>query len=117
LPWEDVQRLLRAVDTSTAGGVRDHALLLMMSTSGLGAGEAIALQLQDIDWNACTSSSTRDLDRYPRGCPRERGYVGLRGRLPISGWQVVDWFTGVVIGAFVIHEGIEIWRDVDEGDP
>ncbi len=34
LPWEDVQRLLRAVDTSTARGLRDHALLLMMSTYG-----------------------------------------------------------------------------------
>ncbi len=29
LPWEDVQRLLRAVDRSTARGLRDHALLLM----------------------------------------------------------------------------------------
>ena len=53
-PWEDVQRLLRAVDTSTASGLRDHALLLMMSTYGLGAGEVIRLQLQDIDWNADT---------------------------------------------------------------
>jgi integrase/recombinase XerD len=54
LPWEDVQRLLRAVDTSTARGLRDHALLLMMSTYGLGAGEVISLQLQHIDWNAGT---------------------------------------------------------------
>jgi integrase/recombinase XerD len=54
LPWEDVQRLLRAVDTSTARGLRDHALLLMMSTYGLGAGEVIGLQLQHIDWNAGT---------------------------------------------------------------
>jgi len=30
LPWEDVRRLLQAVDTSTARGLRDHALLLMM---------------------------------------------------------------------------------------
>lgn len=52
LPWEDVQRLLRAVDTSTARGMRDHALLLMMSTYGLGAGEVIGLQLQHVDWNA-----------------------------------------------------------------
>ena len=52
LPWEDVQRLLRSVDTSTAQGLRDHALLLMMSTYGFGAGEVIRLQLQDIDWNA-----------------------------------------------------------------
>ena len=54
LPWEDVQRLLRAVDTSTACGLRDHAMLLMMSTYGLGAGEVIRLLLQDIDWNAGT---------------------------------------------------------------
>lgn len=59
LPWEDVQRLLRAVDTSTARGLRDHALLLMMSTYGLGAGEVIGLQLQDIDWNARTLQMSR----------------------------------------------------------
>ncbi|CAG1019413.1 Tyrosine recombinase XerD [Burkholderiaceae bacterium] len=58
-PWEDVQRLLRAVDTSTARGLRDHALLLMMSTYGLGAGEAIRLQLHDIDWNVGTLRMTR----------------------------------------------------------
>lgn len=58
-PWEDVQRLLRAVDTSTPSGLRDHALLLMMSTYGLGAGEVIRLQLQDIDWNAQTLRMSR----------------------------------------------------------
>ena len=59
LPWEDVQRLLRAVDTSTARGLRDRAMLLMMSTYGLGAGEVIRLQLQDIDWNAGTLQMSR----------------------------------------------------------
>jgi integrase/recombinase XerD len=58
-PWEDVQRLLRAVDMSTPRGLRDHALLLMMSTYGLGAGEVIRLQLQDIDWNAGTLHMSR----------------------------------------------------------
>lgn len=59
LPWEDVQRLLRAVDTSTACGLRDHALLLMMSTYGFGAGEVIGLRLQDIDWNSSTLHMSR----------------------------------------------------------
>ena len=54
LPWADVQRLLRAVDTSTARGLRDHALLLMMSTYGLGAGEVIRLRFDDVDWKAAT---------------------------------------------------------------
>ena len=47
------------MDTSTAAGLRDHALLLMMSTYGLGAGEVIRLQLQDIDWTAGTIQVVR----------------------------------------------------------
>lgn len=58
-PWEDVKRLLRAVDTTSASGLRDHALLLMMATYGLGAGEVIRLQLQDIDWTAGTLQVVR----------------------------------------------------------
>lgn len=54
LPWQDVRRLLRSVDTSSPRGLRDHALLLMMSAYGFGAGEVIRLQLQDIDWSAAT---------------------------------------------------------------
>jgi integrase/recombinase XerD len=54
-----VQRLLRAVDTSSARGLRDYALLLMMSTYGLGGGESIWLELQDIDWNAATLKIVR----------------------------------------------------------
>jgi integrase/recombinase XerD len=59
LLWEDIQRLLGAVDRSTARGLRDYALLLMMSTYGLGAGEAIRLQFDDIDWVASTIRATR----------------------------------------------------------
>lgn len=54
LPWEDVRRILRAVEQSTRGGRRDYALLLMMSTYGLGAGEIIRLMLDDVDWQAAT---------------------------------------------------------------
>lgn len=54
LPWEDVQRILRVIDRSTPCGQRDYALLLMMSSYGLGAGEIIRLMLDDIDWQAAT---------------------------------------------------------------
>jgi integrase/recombinase XerD len=59
LAWDDVQRLLRAVDISSARGLRDYALLLMMSTYGFGAGEITRLQFQDIDWSAGTLSIMR----------------------------------------------------------
>lgn len=54
LPWNDVQRILSAIDRSTPLGKRDYALLLLMSTYGLGAGETIRLTLDDIDWRAAT---------------------------------------------------------------
>jgi len=54
LPWEDVQRIMRAIDRSTRCGRRDYVLLLMMSTYGMGAGEIIRLMLDDIDWQAGT---------------------------------------------------------------
>lgn len=59
LAWADVQRLLKAVNRSTPMGLRDYALLLMMSTYGLGAGEAIRLRFKDIDWEAGTLSIVR----------------------------------------------------------
>jgi integrase len=59
LAWDQVQRLLSAVDRSTPRGLRDYALLLMMSVYGLGAGEVIRLQFQDIDWEAATMSVLR----------------------------------------------------------
>ncbi|MDZ7751525.1 MAG: site-specific integrase [Gammaproteobacteria bacterium] len=52
LPWEKVQRILGAIDRSTAAGRRDYALLLLMSVYGLGAGEVLGLRLEDIDWRA-----------------------------------------------------------------
>ena len=59
LPWADVQRILRAIDRRHPCGKRDYAILLMMSTCGLGAGEVIRLTLDDIDWKAGTLHITR----------------------------------------------------------
>jgi integrase len=59
LPWEKVQRILGAIDRSTAAGRRDYALLLLMSVYGLGAGEVLRLRLDDIDWRAAILHVTR----------------------------------------------------------
>jgi integrase/recombinase XerD len=59
LAWKDVQRLLHAIDISSPSGLRDRAILLMMSTYGLGAGEVIRLQFQDVDWEASTMRAVR----------------------------------------------------------
>jgi site-specific recombinase XerD len=50
LPWSDVQRILRAIDRSTRLGLRDYAMLLLMSLYGLGSAEVIGLKLEDVHW-------------------------------------------------------------------
>ena len=54
LPWTTVQRILRAVDTSTLTGRRDYAVLVLMSLYGLGGAEIVGLRLEDIDWDRQT---------------------------------------------------------------
>jgi len=50
LPGEDVERLLRSCDRSSAKGRRDHAILLLLARLGLRAGEVLALELDDLNW-------------------------------------------------------------------
>jgi len=52
LPWCDVRRILHAVRRSDQTGRRDFAMLLLLATYGLGAGEVLALRLEDLDWSA-----------------------------------------------------------------
>lgn len=50
LPAQDVERLLRACDRSSATGRRDHAILLLLARLGLRASEILALELGDLHW-------------------------------------------------------------------
>ena len=52
LPWCDVKRIVRSVRRSDATGRRDLAMLLLLTTYGLGAAEVLALRLEDLDWRA-----------------------------------------------------------------
>jgi integrase/recombinase XerD len=53
-PWEQVLALLRSVDCSTPGGLRDFTLLYLAASYGLRSGELVRLTLDDIDWRAGT---------------------------------------------------------------
>jgi site-specific recombinase XerD len=50
LPAEAVQKVLNGCDQTNAVGRRNYAILLLLARLGLRAGEVIALQLDDIDW-------------------------------------------------------------------
>jgi site-specific recombinase XerD len=50
ISWDDVNRVLDAVDRRTPCGRRDYAMLLLLVTYGLRGREVAALTLDDIDW-------------------------------------------------------------------
>jgi site-specific recombinase XerD len=54
LQWSDVRKVLGAVDRSARNGARDYAILVLLATYGLRAGEAARLKLEDIDWRRRT---------------------------------------------------------------
>ncbi len=52
LAWKDIQRAISAIDLTTAVGVRDRALLLLLATTGIRNKEIRTLKLPDIHWRA-----------------------------------------------------------------
>jgi site-specific recombinase XerD len=52
LPPGTVQRVLSHCDRRTPLGRRDYAILLLLARLGLRAGEVVALNLEDLDWEA-----------------------------------------------------------------
>ena len=50
ISWDDVNRVLAAVDRRTPVGKRDYAILLLLVTYGLRGREIAALELDHIDW-------------------------------------------------------------------
>jgi integrase/recombinase XerD len=52
----DVERLIATCDQTTAIGVRNRAVLLLLARLGLRAGDIVSLRLTDIDWQQATLS-------------------------------------------------------------
>jgi integrase/recombinase XerD len=50
LPWETVRALLRSIDRTSAKGLRDYAMFLLIATYGLRSSEVAAIALDDLRW-------------------------------------------------------------------
>jgi integrase/recombinase XerD len=50
LPAAKVETLISSCDTTTARGIRDRAILLLLARLGLRAGDIMTLRIDDIDW-------------------------------------------------------------------
>lgn len=77
---EHARRAIDSCDPTTAVGLRDRAVLLLLARLGLRGGEVITLRLDDIDWDA--------------GCLRVRGKNGRECRMPLpvdAGEAIADY--------------------------
>jgi site-specific recombinase XerD len=69
LSWEDVTRVIDAIDVTTPSGVRDRALLLLLATTGLRNRELRSLELEDIRWRAAELVIRRTKSKRDRVVP------------------------------------------------
>lgn len=90
LPWEEVRTLVDSIDTTSAEGMRDKAILMLIAALGLRSGEVRTLELGDIVWRAAEIRLPRTKSRKERvlPLPQEVGtaladYV-LHGRPPLD---------------------------------
>lgn len=69
-----IEQIIAACDTSTRTGVRNRALILLLARLGLRAGDVVAMQLDDIDWDRGTirvSGKSARTERLP--LPQDAG--------------------------------------------
>ena len=81
ISWNEVRRMLEAVDRRTAKGRRDYAVLLLLVTYGLRGLEVAHLTLDDIDWK-------RKRLRVP---DRKAGHFTGYPLSPIVGEAILDY--------------------------
>lgn len=54
LPWSIVNNLLNSIDRTDTQGIRNYAMLLLITTYGLRSCEVVSLTLDDFNWRAST---------------------------------------------------------------
>jgi site-specific recombinase XerD len=118
LPWDGVNTLLQSIDTTSAIGLRDYAMLLLIATYGLRASEVVTITLDDIDWragslrihqrktssplqlpltNEVSTAIVRHLQRTPPPKPHRRIFLRVRApRGVLKPTAVTEVFQAVV---------------------
>jgi site-specific recombinase XerD len=118
LPWETVRALLRSIDRTSAKGMRDYAMFLLIATYGLRISEVVAITVDDIHWrqsrlrihqsktssplelpltNEVSTALVKHLKRTPPSPPYRRIFLRMRAPIGIlKRTAVADTFQAVV---------------------
>lgn len=115
---EDVQLLIEAVHTNDVIGRRNYAMLLLLARLGLRAPEVVAIQLDDIDWQAgeiLIRGKGKLHDRMPLVADVgeaivdyiKNGRVGTSRTLFVSSFGPHRPFKDAQILNYILHEAYE----------
>ena len=69
LPWETVGAFLESIDRTSAVGLRDYAMFLMIATYGLRGCDLAGLKLNSVDWQAGEICINQSKTRHPLRLP------------------------------------------------
>ncbi|EIY55025.1 hypothetical protein HMPREF1069_04950 [Bacteroides ovatus CL02T12C04] len=69
IAWDDLKKMLKNHNQTTGVGIRDHAILLLLSIYGLRCSEVRKLKLCDLDWKRETIHLTRAKGCRPQELP------------------------------------------------
>ena len=73
---EEIEKILGVIDRESAVGKRDYAVLLLLSKTGLRAGDALFLEYSNINWDSCTIELVQSKTNTPIALPLHED-VGL----------------------------------------
>jgi site-specific recombinase XerD len=69
LPWDIVCSFVEAIDRTSARGLRDYAMFILMTTYGLRGCDVAGLKLEDVDWRKKEIRLTQRKTKYPLVLP------------------------------------------------
>lgn len=98
---EQIQNLLKAIDTSTSSGLRNYAMVLMFLDTGMRLGELTGLKMSDVDLR------NRMLKVFGKGAKERRLPIGKRLLATLWKYQLYRPrpATGLIDNFFLTRDG------------
>jgi len=98
---DQIQNLLKAIDTSTSIGLRNYVIVLMFLDTGMRLGELIGLKMNDVDLK------NRTMKVFGKGAKERRLPIGKRLLAALWKYQVYrpEPATGLIRNFFLTEDG------------
>jgi site-specific recombinase XerD len=104
---EDVKQILAQPDRSTAAGVRDHALLLLLYNTGARVSEALGVRVDDLSLAAPRHVRLHGKGNKERLCPLWRETAAALQQLPVMrDGRPNDWIFCNRAGEPLTRDGV-----------